>query len=160
MKKKCTKLNNLRDSCDGEALINYNSDAQLLKILTDPENIKLFPQLFNKKGVSLIEGLDDDTLEEYNHVPVMKLIQTYHGLSKDIGTYGDAWATEWATHPCKEEGWLNPGDGRLHSTFNQLDAATGRSSSEQPNGQNLKQDKEVRTCNIDAMFCILLASRV
>ena len=148
LKKKRTKLNNLRDSCDGEALINYNSDTQLLKILADPENIKLFPQLFNKKGVSLIEGLDDDTLEEYNHAPVMKLIQTYHGLSKEIGTYGDSWATEWATHPCKEEGWLNPGDGRLHSTFNQLDAATGRSSSEQPNGQNLPKDKEVRSCFI------------
>ena len=97
LKKKRTKLNNLRDDCDGEALINYHSDPQLLKILTDPENIKLFPQLFNKKGVSLIESLDDDTLEEYNHAPVMKLIQTYHGLSKEIGTYGDAWASVVAT---------------------------------------------------------------
>jgi DNA polymerase I-like protein with 3'-5' exonuclease and polymerase domains len=161
LKKRRTKITKLKADCEGEALVNYNSDAQLLHILCDPENAELFPKLFkseykdNENGErefvgknSRIEGLDDDTLEEYKNVPVMLLIQEYHGLSKEIGTYGDAWATEWVTKPCKEEGWLHPGDGRLHSTFNQLDAATGRSSSSQPNGQNLPQDKEVRSCFI------------
>lgn len=157
LKKKRTKIKNLSDKCEGEALINYSSDAQLLRILTDPDNFQYFPRLFvdekkegkktgNKRGV--LESLDDDTLELYESNTVIKLIREYHGLSKEIGTYGDAWATEWTTHPCKEEGWLHPGDGRLHSTFNQLDAATGRSSSSQPNGQNLPQDKEVRSCFI------------
>jgi len=80
--------------------------------------------------------------------PVMALILTYHKLSKEIGTYGDQWAKCWVTHPCKEEGWLNPGDGRLHPVYNPFDAETGRSSSEKPNGQNLPQDPEIRQCFI------------
>jgi DNA polymerase I-like protein with 3'-5' exonuclease and polymerase domains len=152
MSKRLTKINNLRMDCEGEALINYGSDAQLLKVLCNPDNYLFFPKLFTKKRdgslAPVLESLDDDTLAEYEATPVIKLIREYHGLGKDIGTYGDAWATEWATKPCKEEGWLHPGDGRLHSTFNQLDAATGRSSSSQPNGQNLPQDKEVRSCFI------------
>ena len=147
--KKQTRIKKLADTCEGEALINYGSDAQLLKFLTNPENVVHFPKLFVKgNNRPVLESLDDDTLEKYENVPVIKLIREYHGLSKEIGTYGDAWATEWSTHPCKEEGWLHPGDGRLHSNFNQLDAGTGRSSSSQPNGQNLPQDVEVRSCFI------------
>jgi DNA polymerase I-like protein with 3'-5' exonuclease and polymerase domains len=135
LKKKRTKIKNLAADCEGEALINYGSDAQLLKVLK--EN---FPKL------EKLENLDDETLEKFEKIPVMKLIREYHGLSKQIGTYGDAWAQTWTTHPCKEEGWLHPGDGRLHCEFNQYDAGTGRSSSSKPNGQNLPQDKEVRSC--------------
>jgi DNA polymerase I-like protein with 3'-5' exonuclease and polymerase domains len=137
LKKKRTKINKLKADCEGEALINYGSDAQLMHCLRD-----------NFKQLAKIETLDDELLEKYEHIPVMKLIREYHGVSKEIGTYGDAWATQWKTKPGKEEGWLHPGDGRLHSTFNQYDAGTGRSSSSQPNGQNLPQDTEVRHCFI------------
>ena len=137
LKKKRTKINNLADMCQGEALVNYSSDAQLMKLLKD-----------NVKKLAKIEGLDDEILEKYEDIPVVKAIREYHGLAKEIGTYGDAWAQTWTTHPCKEEGWLHPGDGRLHCEFNQYDAETGRSSSEKPNGQNLPQDKEVRSCFI------------
>jgi DNA polymerase I-like protein with 3'-5' exonuclease and polymerase domains len=155
LKKKRTKINKLKESCEGEALINYGSDAQLLKVLTDPDNAKFFPQIFTDERLEgkktgkkkpVLEGLDDETLEKYENCPAIRFIREYHGLSKEIGTYGDSWATEWITRPCKEEGWLHPGDGRLHSKFNQLDAGTGRSSSSQPNGQNLPQDVEVRSC--------------
>jgi len=133
LSKKRTKIRNLAADCEGEALINYGSDAQLMHCLR--ENIKKLEKL---------EGMDDEILEKYESIPVMKLIREYHGLSKDVGTYGDQWATQWTTHPCKEEGWLHPGDGRLHCEFNQYDAGTGRSSSSKPNAQNLPQDKEVR----------------
>jgi DNA polymerase I-like protein with 3'-5' exonuclease and polymerase domains len=43
---------------------------------------------------------------------------------------------------------LHPGDGRLHSKFNQLEAETGRSSSSQPNAQNLPKDADTRSCFI------------
>jgi DNA polymerase I-like protein with 3'-5' exonuclease and polymerase domains len=134
LKKKRTKIKRLAKDCEGEALINYGSDAQLLACLRD-----------NVPRLAKLENLDDDILEEYSNIPVMKLIREYHGLSKDIGTYGMAWVSKWTTHPCKEEGWLHPGDGRLHCEFNQYDAETGRSSSSKPNGQNLPQDKEVRS---------------
>lgn len=133
LSKKRTKIRNLAADCEGEALINYGSDAQLIKCLKE-----------HFKKLEKLEAMDDETLEKYESVPVMKLIREYHGLSKEVGTYGDAWATQWTTHACKEEGWLHPGDGRLHCKFNQYDAGTGRSSSSNPNGQNLPQDKEVR----------------
>lgn len=131
-----TKIRNLIDKCEGEALINYGSDTQLLKVIV------------GMRGLGKVTNLDDTVLEKYEHIPAMAAIREYHGLSKEIGTYGDQWALEWATKPCKEEGWLHPGDGRLHCVFNQYDAETGRSSSEKPNGQNLPKDTEVRSCFI------------
>ncbi len=134
--KKRTKIRKLATQCEGEALINYGSDAQLISVLR------------GMKGLKNINNLDDQTLEKYEHVSVIAAIRKYHGLAKEIGTYGDAWVTQWVTKPCKDEGWLHPGDGRLHCVFNQYDAETGRSSSERPNGQNLPQDKEIRSCFI------------
>ena len=131
--KRRTKLVNLSDKCEGEALINYESDAQLKKVLKE-----------HFKPLKDIGGLDDETLEKYNHIPVIKLIQEYHAISKEVGTYGYAWTNRWVTHPCGDEGWLHPITGRLHCEFNQYDAATGRSSSTNPNGQNLPQDKTLR----------------
>lgn len=136
LSKKRTRIKNLAAKCEGDALINYSSDTQLLGVLN------------GMKGLKCITNLEDETLEKYEHISVMAAIRKYHGLAKEIGTYGDQWAMEWVTKPCKEEGWLHPGDGRLHSTFNQYDADTGRSSSEKPNGQNIPQNKEVRSCFI------------
>lgn len=148
MKKKRTKVKNLAAKCEGEALINYGSDKQLLKVVQ------------TLKGLASVKSLDDEVLEKYESkgFAIMGAIRKYHGFGKDIGTYGDQWAEEWTTKPCKEEGWLNPGDGRLHCVYNQYDAETGRSSSEKPNGQNLPQDTEVRSCFIadppDESICI------
>lgn len=138
MKKMRTKIKNLSAKCEGNALINYGSDAQLIKVVNQI------------KGLASVVGLDDEILEKYETkgYAVMGAIRKLHGLHKEIGTYGAQWAQEWATKPCKEEGWLNPGDGRLHCVYNQYDAETGRSSSEKPNGQNLPQDEEVRSCFI------------
>ena len=136
MGKKRTKAKNLAAKCEGDALINYSSDTQLLVVLK------------TLRGLGKLTSLEDETLEKYKHIAVMAAIRSYHGLAKEIGTYGDQWALEWLTKPCKDEGWLHPGDGRLHCVFNQYDAETGRSSSEKPNGQNLPQDKEIRSCFI------------
>lgn len=138
MKKKRTKVKNLASKCEGTALINYSSDAQIIKVLV------------NVKGLKNLSSIDDEVLEKYEEqgYAICGSIRKLHSLSKEIGTYGDQWAQEWATKPCKEEGWLHPGDGRLHCVFNQYDAETGRSSSEKPNGQNLPQDVEVRSCFI------------
>jgi DNA polymerase I-like protein with 3'-5' exonuclease and polymerase domains len=135
--KKRTRIKRLAAKCEGMALIHYKSNPQLLA------QLKLI------KGLKALKKLDDEVLELYSPShPVMKLIHEYHKLSKEIGTYGDQWANTWVTHPCKEEGWLHPGDGRLHCVFNQFHAETGRSSSEKPNGQNLPQDFDVRACFI------------
>lgn len=138
MKKQRTKIKNLAAKCEGEALINYGSDAQLMAVVQ------------GIKGLKGVKSMDDEALEKYEDqgFSVMGAIRKLHGLAKEIGTYGDQWATEWSLKPCKEEGWLNPGDGRLHCVYNQYDAETGRSSSEKPNGQNLPQDEAIRSCFI------------
>lgn len=135
------KLRNMQlkivEKAAGEALINYASGAQLLNVLRGLH-----------KDLKNLEDTEDETLEMHEHIPVMAALRNYRGISKEISTYGLSWTQEWITKPCKEEGWLHPGDGRLHCKFNQTEAETGRSSSSQPNAQNLPQDEEVRSCFI------------
>lgn len=140
--KRRTVIKNLREKCEGNALINYGSGPQVKAAL-----IEKYPCL-----EKLLPSMEDEVLEaaEIKHpeIKALGLLRQYSTLSKQIDTYGTAWVSVWKTHPCNEEGWLHPGDGRLHCTFNQYDAETGRSSSDSPNAQNLPQDKEVRSCFI------------
>ena len=121
--------------CEGQAFINYGSGPQLIAALNRFKGIK-------------IEDSSDDTLLKYNDRPLIQTLRSYKKGKKDTGTYGLQWTRRWTKKPCKEEGWLHPGDGRLHCVFNQLDAETGRSSSEKPNAQNLPQDDDIRACFI------------
>lgn len=138
--KKRTQLNKLVDKCEGKALINYGSPAQLFKVLK------------GIKGLGKLESSGDDDLVKFKHIPIIKVIRDFRELAKQISTYGDGWTTEWVTSPGnpigdkQKEGWLHPGDGRLHPKFNQYEAETGRTSSSQPNGQNIPQDPEIRSC--------------
>lgn len=134
LSKKRTKAKQLIEKCAGEALINYNSGKQLLACFA------------KMRGYTTIDATDKDTLLQYNDKPLIKALLSLSSLKKEIGTYGEQWTKQWITKPCKEEGWLHPGDGRLHCVFNQLEAETGRSSSSKPNGQNLPQDDEIRAC--------------
>jgi DNA polymerase-1 len=58
--------------------------------------------------------------------PVIDLILDYRELQKLKGTYVDALPK-----------MVNSGDGRIHTSFNQIVAATGRLSSDNPNLQNI-----------------------
>jgi DNA polymerase I-like protein with 3'-5' exonuclease and polymerase domains len=99
-------------------------------------------------GMKNITDVSDDTLLKFNDKPVIQTLRRYRTNGKIIGTYGAQWTQRWITKPCKVEGWLHPGDGRLHCLFNQLEADTGRSSSSKPNAQNLPAEEEVRDCFI------------
>lgn len=134
--KQVTVVRHMQDKCAGNALLNYNSHQQLLAAFS------------KMRGLTTIKATDDDTLLEFNDKPFIKSLRRFKKLKKDTGTYGAQWTRKWVTRACKEEGWLHPGDGRLHSLFNQLEAETGRSSSSKPNSQNLPQDDEVRACFI------------
>lgn len=134
LRKKRSAQQKLILKCEGDALINYSSGEQLMEILRCMD-----------KRLKNLSDTEDETLEKYEAIPAMAALRTYRGLAKEIKTYGLTWATAWVTHPCKEEGWLHPGDGKLHCLFNQYDAETGRSTSERPNGQNLPKDKDVRS---------------
>lgn len=134
LSKKRTKARQLIAKCAGEALINYNSGKQLLACFA------------KMRGYTTIDATDKDTLLQYQDKPLIKALISLGALKKEIGTYGEQWTKRWSTKPCKEEGWLHPGDGRLHCVFNQLEAETGRSSSSKPNGQNLPKDDDIRAC--------------
>ncbi len=58
--------------------------------------------------------------------PIPALIVEYRQLTKLVGTYLEAL-----------KGAINPGTGRVHASFNQTVAATGRLSSSDPNLQNI-----------------------
>ncbi len=106
---------------------NLNSPPQLAKILF--EKLKLPRRRRTKTGYST----DADVLEELAnfHALPKKLIE-YRELSKLKSTYVDALAT-----------MVNPYTGRLHTSFNQTVAATGRLSSSDPNLQNIPIRTEI-----------------
>ncbi len=100
---------------------SINSPKQLQKVLFD--DLKLTPTKKTKTGYST----DADVLEDLAHVhPLPAKILEYRTLEKLRGTYVDALPK-----------LVNPVTGRIHSSFNQTVAATGRLSSSDPNLQNI-----------------------
>ncbi len=102
-------------------------------------NKQLAEVLFGKLGLPVVRrtktgpSTDADTLEELASVhPVPAKIVEYRMLSKLKGTYIDALPA-----------LVNPTTGRLHTSFNQAVAATGRLSSSNPNLQNIPIRSEV-----------------
>ena len=139
-----TKWNKEVPKCEGEAYINYQSNSQLLSAL------KQMP------GMKSLDSVDDFNLLKFNDRPLIQTLRKYRKGVKATSTYGMSWVSRWVTKPCKEEGFRHPGDGRLHCSFNQLEAETGRSSSSKPNAQNLPREKEVRDCFIADEGCDLI----
>jgi DNA polymerase-1 len=101
--------------------INPNSPKQLATVLF--EKLKLPAQKRTKTGYST----DVDVLEDLalSH-PLPAKILEYRQLAKLKGTYADALPL-----------LVHERTGRIHTTFNQLVAATGRLSSANPNLQNI-----------------------
>lgn len=126
----------IADKCEGEAAINYGSGAQLLKAMRQMKG-------FNTTN---LPTTDDGVLEKLRSKPVVAALRDYRTYAKLLETYGKQWITEFTTNPSAEEGWVNPGTGKIHSTINQLEAETGRTSSVKPNIQNLPHDPRVRAC--------------
>jgi DNA polymerase I-like protein with 3'-5' exonuclease and polymerase domains len=108
--------------CEGEAYINYGSNPQLL-------------EAFRKMGFGVRElpNTNDRTLSKIQNKSVIKALQAYRTTQKALTTYG----VEFLRH-------INQKTGRVHPHTNQLGAATGRTTSTKPNGQNI--DAEHRAC--------------
>lgn len=100
---------------------NINSPKQLQQILYD--KIGLQPVRKNKSGYST----DMDTLEALaDQHPLPGAVLEYRSLEKLRGTYVEALPK-----------LVHPETGRIHTSFNQAVAATGRLSSSNPNLQNI-----------------------
>src|ERR1035437_3339291 len=102
---------------------NISSPQQLGKVLF--EDLKLPAPARYGKGKAISTAAD--VLEELaaEHEIVRKVLE-YRQLTKLKGTYVDALPA-----------LTNAGTGRLHTSFNQAGAATGRLSSSNPNLQNI-----------------------
>ncbi len=100
---------------------NINSPKQLQGILFDKLGLK--PVRKTKTGYST----DVDVLSELSRDhPLPEKILAYRSLEKLRGTYVDALPK-----------LIHPETGRIHTSFNQAVAATGRLSSSNPNLQNI-----------------------
>ncbi|MCX7879739.1 MAG: DNA polymerase I [Ignavibacteria bacterium] len=100
---------------------NLDSPKQLGHILF--EKLKLPIIAKTKTGYST----DVSTLTQLaGSYPIAKLILEYRQMTKLLSTYVDALPE-----------LINPQTGRIHTTFNQTIAATGRLSSTEPNLQNI-----------------------
>jgi DNA polymerase-1 len=101
---------------------NPNSPKQMAAVLFEKLQLPVLKR--TKTGAST----DADVLEQLAAMgyEVPALILQHRELEKLRSTYVDALP-----------GRINPGTGRIHTTFNQTGAATGRISSSDPNLQNI-----------------------
>jgi DNA polymerase-1 len=102
---------------------NISSTKQLQVILYDKLEIPTDMVQKTKTGISTAAS-ELDKLRDLH--PIIRLIQEYRELTKLSSTYVDALPE-----------MVNPNTGRLHTSFNQSVAATGRLSSTEPNLQNI-----------------------
>src|SRR5262245_23860353 len=127
---------------------NINSPRQLGEILFDA--LKLTPGRKTQKTRSYSTGVEIlEELADQHELP--RRILEYRGLQKLKSTYVDSLP-----------GLINPATGRVHTSFNQAVAATGRLSSSDPNLQNIpirtEQGRQIRRAFItDPGFLLLSA---
>jgi len=106
---------------------NINSTQQLGEILFN--KLKLPTQKKTKTGYSTDFGVLETLRHEH---PVIEKLLEYRQFSKLKSTYVDALPA-----------LINPRTGRVHTSFNQTVAATGRLSSSDPNLQNIPIRSEI-----------------
>jgi len=102
---------------------NINSPAQLGKILFEDLNLPAPVKYGKGKTISTAADVLEGLAAEHE---IARKVLEYRQLSKLKGTYIDALPE-----------LIDPRTGRLHTTFNQTGAATGRLSSSNPNLQNI-----------------------
>ena len=118
------RMHELQQQAYGEAGHEFNLDSpkQLQAILFDqlglPAKVKT-PKGQPSTNEEALEAIADDH-------PLPRLILDYRGLAKLRSTYTD-----------KLSGMVNPRTGRVHTSYHQGGAATGRISSSDPNLQNI-----------------------
>jgi DNA polymerase-1 len=108
---------------------NIRSTAALGKLLFD--DLELHKKAGRGKPRKTAKGTgyatDEETLLELSeHHELPRLVLEYRSLSKLTSTYLDALPR-----------YVNPETGRIHTSFHQTGAATGRLSSSDPNLQNI-----------------------
>jgi len=102
---------------------NVNSPQQLGKILFEDLKLPAPVKMGKGKVISTAADVLEDLAAEHE---IARKVLEYRQLAKLKGTYVDALPS-----------LIDPATGRIHTTFNQVGAATGRLSSSNPNLQNI-----------------------
>jgi DNA polymerase-1 len=108
---------------------NINSPQQLGKVLFEDMNLPSPVKYGKGKVISTAADILEGLAEEF---PIAQRVLDFRQLVKLKGTYVDALPA-----------LIDPATLRLHTTFNQTGAATGRLSSSNPNLQNIPIRTEV-----------------
>jgi DNA polymerase-1 len=127
---------------------NINSPLQLGRILFE----KLALPIAKKTGKTRSASTAAEVLEELAVVHELpRLVLDWRALQKLKSTYIDALPV-----------MVHPGTGRVHTSFNQAIAATGRLSSSEPNLQNIpirtELGREIRRAFIAAPGAVLISA--
>jgi DNA polymerase I len=102
---------------------NINSTRQLGEILFEKLNLPVLKKTRKTGGYSTDQAVLEELAQSYE---LPRLILEYRQIAKLKSTYVDALPA-----------LINPKTGRVHTSFNQTGAATGRLSSSDPNLQNI-----------------------
>ncbi|MBI1851691.1 MAG: DNA polymerase I [Planctomycetes bacterium] len=105
---------------------NINSPQQLGAILFEKLRIQDALSVKRLRRTKTGYSTDQQTLEKFAEHPIVEKILEWRQTMKLKGTYVDALPA-----------LVNPRTGRVHTSFNQTVAATGRLSSSDPNLQNI-----------------------
>jgi DNA polymerase-1 len=140
----CARLESVIHELAGETF-NVNSTPQLRTVLYD--RLGLTPGRKTKTGFST----DASTLEKLRgQHPIVDTLLSYREVEKLRSTYGETLIAEVAD------------DGRIHATFGQTVARTGRLSSDRPNLHNIpvrsEEGRRLRRAFIPADGCRLLVA--
>ena len=126
---------------------NINSTPQLREILFERLELPVLKR--TKTGPSTDSSVLEELAADGHELPA--LLMDYRQLEKLRSTYVDAFPS-----------LVNPETGRIHTTFNQAVAATGRLSSSEPNLQNIpirtELGREIRKGFVARKGAVLLAA--
>ena len=126
---------------------NLNSPKQLQEILFAEQNLPIIAKTPTGQP-STAESVLQELAHEFR---LPAVILEYRGLSKLVSTYIDALPQK-----------INPYTNRIHTSYNQAIAATGRLSSSEPNLQNIpirnEEGRLIRTAFIAPKNHLLLAA--
>jgi len=120
--------------------INIGSPTQIAILLYDIMKVEPpDPKSPRGTGEAILQKIDS---------PIAKAILDYREMSKLVSTYID-----------KLPNCVNPKDGRIHCSFNQYGADTGRFSSSDPNLQNIpSHNKDIRKMFVASDGYVLMSS--
>jgi DNA polymerase-1 len=126
---------------------NLNSPKQIQEILFERQKLPV-----KKKTPSGQPSTDEDVLAELAHdYPLPKLLLEYRAIAKLKSTYTD-----------KLPKMIHPQTGRVHTTYAQAVAVTGRLASNDPNLQNIPirtpQGRRIREAFVAPPGCRILSA--